>query len=327
MFALSEITWWPVGAKAATDAQVLRDIVYLSRSKDGNTRSWACVTLGHLAIHRSTCNAVFALNPCAQLVSGLTDSDVDTRCAAIYALSQISRRVEGARAVVHVNALECTRDFLHSADAKTRRWTCKLLGNIASHQSLFIAVLTIRPAYASVWLVALSDDRDIGVSRAAIRTLSELSYWPEGAEAAVRAKALKHATHTLHSTDAKTRRWTCTLIGRLAKHPSTSAAVLFRRPCPQLVTLLTDPDLNVCLSALNALVEISDRKAGARATLDAKVLEQVPQLIDSADPGIQGQACVMLGKLIRHMSIKSYRLHWHVSTRMVSLLRDPDRAD
>ena len=68
--------------------------------------------------------------------------------------------------------------------------------------------------------------------------LCEISNLPSGAQAVVDAKALDLVTQLLGSSDSYTRQHTCFMLGNLAKHESTSQAVLAVEPCIQLVSLL-----------------------------------------------------------------------------------------
>jgi hypothetical protein len=68
--------------------------------------------------------------------------------------------------------------------------------------------------------------------------LSELSSWPDGAQAALEAKTLDHVTELLQSPQSRVRSWTCRMVGSFAKHESTAVAVLGLKPCPPLVGLL-----------------------------------------------------------------------------------------
>jgi hypothetical protein len=68
--------------------------------------------------------------------------------------------------------------------------------------------------------------------------LSEISSWPDGAQAALEAKTLNHVTELLESPQSGVQQGTCWMVGRFADHKSTAVAVLGLKPCPQLVGLL-----------------------------------------------------------------------------------------
>jgi hypothetical protein len=66
--------------------------------------------------------------------------------------------------------------------------------------------------------------------------LSQISSWPDGAQAALEAKTLDHVAELLQSPQSGVRGQTCWMVGSLARHEST--AILGLKPCPQLVGLL-----------------------------------------------------------------------------------------
>jgi hypothetical protein len=68
--------------------------------------------------------------------------------------------------------------------------------------------------------------------------LSQIVFWPDGAQAALEAKTLDYVTELLQSPQSEVRQRTCWTVGNFARHESTAMAVLGLKNCPQLVGLL-----------------------------------------------------------------------------------------
>ncbi|KAJ7826840.1 armadillo-type protein [Mycena leptocephala] len=131
---------------------------------------------------------------------------------------------------------------------------------------------------------------------------SEISYWPDGAQAALEAKTLDHVAELLQSPQSGVQQSTCLMVGRLAKHKSTAMAVLGLKPCPQLVGLLRDQPVEVIEAAMYALDDISSWPDGVQAALEAKILDHVAELLESPQSGVQQWTCGMVGSFARHES-------------------------
>ncbi|KAJ7850036.1 armadillo-type protein [Mycena olivaceomarginata] len=212
IYALSRIARWPDGAKAVVDAKVLDHVHRLLKSPNPYTRRWACGLAGQLALHESTAPATLNLNPSVQLVSLLGDEDSFSR--ATYALTQIARWVDGAKAVVDAKALDHILTLLQSPNPYIRTCACELTGNLASHESTAPAILKLNP---SVQLVSLLGDENSD-SLVPWVTLSQIARWVNGAKAVVDAKALDHVLALLDSPIPSARKWACELLGNLVKH-------------------------------------------------------------------------------------------------------------
>lgn len=66
---------------------------------------------------------------------------------AICALSQIARWPDGAQATVDANVLDYVAQLIRSPRERTRKWTCVLVGKLASsvHESIVLATLESLP--------------------------------------------------------------------------------------------------------------------------------------------------------------------------------------
>ncbi|KAJ7850061.1 armadillo-type protein [Mycena olivaceomarginata] len=139
-YTLTQIAQWEDGTKAVVDAKVLDYVLPLLESPNPMTRKWACQLTGHLARHGSTAPAILKLNISVPLVSLLGDED-SVAYRAAYALTQIARWEDGAKAVVDAKALDYVSPLLKSPNQETRRWTYALTGHLAHHRSTAPAIL------------------------------------------------------------------------------------------------------------------------------------------------------------------------------------------
>ncbi|KAJ7850060.1 armadillo-type protein [Mycena olivaceomarginata] len=168
MCALSQITRWEDGAKAAVDAKVLDYVLPLLESPNQETQRWTCVLTGHLACHGSTAPAILKLNISVLLVSLLGDEDSQ----AAYTLTQITQWEDGAKAVVDAKTLDHVLPLLESPNQEIRRWTCTLTGDLARHGSTAPAILKLN---ISVLLVSLLGDEDSVFIEAAMYALTQIT--------------------------------------------------------------------------------------------------------------------------------------------------------
>ncbi|KAJ7826829.1 armadillo-type protein [Mycena leptocephala] len=299
IFALSWIGRWPNGAQAALEAKTLDHVAELLESPQSGVRKWMCWTVGSFARHESTAVAVLALKPCPQLVGLLHDQPVEVIEAVMYALSQIALWPSGAQAALEAKTLDHVAEMLQSPESGVRKWMCWTVGRFARDESTAVAGLGLKPCPQ---LVGLLHDQPVEVIEAAMYALYEISFWPDGAQAALEAKTLNHVVELLESPQSGVRKWMCWTVGRFAKHESTAVAVLGLKPCPQLVGLLRDQPVEVIAAAMYALYEISSSPDGAQAALEAKTLDHVVELLESPQSGVQQWTRWMVGRFAKHES-------------------------
>ncbi|KAJ7880380.1 armadillo-type protein [Mycena olivaceomarginata] len=179
-FALAQIVKWAEGAKDVVDAKVLDHVLRLLESPDPYTRKWANALVAWIASHKSTALAVLKLNPSVQLVSLLGGEDSLVPYVT-FALSQIARWIDGAKAVVDAKALDHILRLLDSPNSNTREWACYLTGNLASHESTAPAILQLKPIPQ---LESLLQDPDPPIRNNAISALEAIRRWPDGVDVA-----------------------------------------------------------------------------------------------------------------------------------------------
>ncbi|KAF7350393.1 hypothetical protein MVEN_01344100 [Mycena venus] len=335
--ALDKIAHSSDGAQAIVDAKALDLILELLETPSRNIRRWACGLVGNLACHESTIVAVLALKPFQTLVTLLSDEDSEVVDWAVYALSQIAHSSsqiahppDGAQAIVDAGALDHVLALLQSPKPNIRKCTCVLAGNLASHDSTRAAILALRPVQTLVSslrrvkilgfdavLTSNSNENNYDVIESAMYALSRIGFWLDGAEAIVDAKALNHIPELLDSPSPTIRKYTCELVGSIARHESTVLAVLELKTSERLLTLLWDNE--VVGFAATALSQIARRPDGALVIVAATTLNQILLLLKSQILEVRN----LLGELASHQSAVRAILKLKPCTRLVSLLREP----
>ncbi|KAJ6501411.1 armadillo-type protein [Mycena vulgaris] len=310
-------------AHAVVDSWVFHQIAELLESPCAEIRRSTCWMLGKLASHESTEAPVLHLKPCLKLVSLLRDKHIRVVESAIYALSQITQWMRGAEEVVRpsLKLRDCCRGLLESPDAEVQRWTCEMLGKLASHQYTLKWVLEIKPSVRLVTLLCDEAHRP-KVFEATIFALSCITQSPDGAQAAIDAKILDHIPHLLESSNSQVQRWTCRTVGGLAFTNCKSMVMLGANTCVKLVSLLQEEDVQLLEEAIFALSHITRWPEGAQFSVDAKVLHYLPKLLESSIPQVRYCTCGMLARLASHESTIADVLGINPCTRLVALLRD-----
>ncbi|KAJ7753644.1 armadillo-type protein [Mycena maculata] len=319
-YALGQISRWSDGAWAAFDAKVLVCIEELLGSSNQMVQRWACALVGNLASHESIAPAVLSMKPCIRLVSLLHHTDAEVIEWTTYALGQISRWPDGAQAAVDAKVLDSIEELLRSSNEGLFIWACRLVGNLASHESIAPAVLTARLCFQ---LVSLLRHKDAEIIHRATYALSEISQWPNGAQAAVDAKVLDYIEELFTSSNEMVQRWACTLVGDLASHVSIAPAVLTARPCIPLVSLLRQNDA-LAHRVAYALAKVSYWPNGAQAAIDAKVLDHVVGLLGSPHPVIRSCTSQLVRNLASHDSTAPAIAGLNFCLQLVSILNDED---
>ncbi|KAJ7090952.1 hypothetical protein C8R43DRAFT_964759 [Mycena crocata] len=135
LYALGAITHSQTGAQAALDAQVLHNAAESLASPNSEVRRLMCTILVHLGSHQAT-----ALSTCEQLAEIIRESNAHTQQVAVQTLCAITTAVVGAEAAMETEILRHIPPLLLSPDNKIRNDTQRLLGNLASHESLSLII-------------------------------------------------------------------------------------------------------------------------------------------------------------------------------------------
>ncbi|KAJ6545895.1 armadillo-type protein [Mycena vulgaris] len=212
---------------------------------------------------------------------------------AVAALYAISRLPEGAQAVVDAHVLDCVAKLLESPSIQVRRWTCRMLAELAKTSATM--VLRVKPCKQ---LVSLLRAKDLVVVESALYALSLLTNSPEGAQDAIDANLLGSITNLVTSASSDVQAWTCLLLGQLAAQETTSAAVL-REICKCFVQFLQLTDL-VSVTAVSALARISEHPGGIAAIVDTDIQTHILDMTESPDLDIRVHSDILLRNLLLH---------------------------
>ncbi|KAJ7488353.1 armadillo-type protein [Mycena latifolia] len=321
IFALAAITECREGSEAAVNEGLLDGVIELLDSPNHHTRRWACKALGEMAHNESTAPAVLASSPFMRLVLLLRDADAYVIENAIFALSEMTQWLQGIQDAVDAKILESVLELLGSPNARTCKWTCYMLGNLAHNELTVAAVLEVNSTPS---LVSLLQDKDADVLQSAIFALSGIIKYPHGRRIAVAAKMLAYLKQLLKSPHVDARTWACKTLGQFAHHRQTAMAVLDVKPCTQLASLLRDSDEETRESASYALARITEWPDGARDVVNAKAPEYIVGLLESGSTAAKGWACRILGNLAHHKCTAAALLGFNACRPLVSLLGHPD---
>ncbi|KAJ7707336.1 armadillo-type protein [Mycena rosella] len=269
------------GAQAAVDAGLLNFVDELLESQSTRVREWTCGILGHLMSQETTRRAVLSVKPCVRLVSHLRNNHLGVLQSAAEVFCIIAQWPEGAQAAMEANALDSIPQLLESPDVDIRVWTCKMVGLLARH------------------LMSLLCEENLDVIAPMTRVLCWIGKLPAAAQAAVDADILTFVAGLLQSPTPEVREWTCELLGELARHESTEVAILSIDPCPRLVSLLRDENLEVVDAATYVLCRITQWPDGSQAAVEANLWDCVAELLESPASRVREWACKTIGHLAR----------------------------
>ncbi|KAF7362690.1 hypothetical protein MVEN_00618300 [Mycena venus] len=297
VYALSKMSHWPDAAQAMAETKAVQHIPSLLSSSDADTRRWTCEMVGNLASNGS-------LNTSEELsttvVSLLSDDDKDVRKSALYALARIADSANGAQAIRETSIREYFPGLLKTPNPGVRRLACNLLAKLVTRD---ITSPGIIPNFVEwklhecLQIVPLLSDKDIRVQRQAINILSTLSSQPHGAQVVIDAGALEYVPGLLSSSDAETRRLTCEMLAYVVDHKFKLDGKL----CARVVVQLGDEDEEVRLGAILVLSKITRCRDGARTVGDTKIIEYVPNLLDSNNS--RSLICETLGNLALYQAL------------------------
>ncbi|KAJ6614751.1 armadillo-type protein [Mycena sp. CBHHK59/15] len=311
-----------IGACASVYSSALPALVTLLQSPDREVVRWTCRVLGNMALEGSLIQQIIDADPSVPLVSLLSRGDIGLQAATLYALHNIASSSEsGARAVVYANVLPPFASLLESVDKDSLTSACMLIGSIASHKNLLPSLLSVEVCAP---LVSLLRNPAITVQRAAGHALSQISCRSEGVEDVVVAGTLLVVPELLQSSDSELLEIACHIIGHIARIPSQSHAVVHVDPWPQLVTLLSHPDVTVQLAALRPLLSMSRTESGARSVADSNTVPAILELLRSTNVQILQNSCKTLSNLARRRLLSLDIVAGEDSLPLSGLLRHPD---
>ncbi|KAJ7455790.1 armadillo-type protein [Mycena latifolia] len=221
---MSTIARSPDDAQVVVAANVLNCVGKFLDSPNTELRVLTCELLAHLVRHESTRDAVLRVKPCRQLISLLRDQNPAVIQRAARSLARIATSVNRAQAVVEGKMLDCVEELLEFPNTTTVAvWTCKILGELARHETIVAAILAVKPCEQLVSLLGVTNY--FPVRTTAIFALVQLSKTPDGAAAIAATDFFVHLSHLMEFTDREVLLQTCVILRNLSKdihgRPST----------------------------------------------------------------------------------------------------------
>ncbi|KAF7356920.1 hypothetical protein MVEN_01027900 [Mycena venus] len=310
--AISELVRRLDGAQAIANAMTAAHVVILLRSTKWSLLEWLCLLLGQFVGSEATAPAILRLlgqpvgpeanvptylklTAYGQLIFFHFRHGAACLREASYALFQIARWPDGAEAIIDAKVLDKVLDLLQSPSPNERKWACQLVAALADHE---FAVNAMLHSIVCVRLLSLLRDQESWALLAATSALVQIARWPDGAQVIADEEGIMDVILILlQSPSSAVRECTCRLLGRLARHDRTAWAVSYLKSC---VPLLKDEEPQVTESAMYILTQIARRLDGAKAIVDAQVLNQVLKLLEAPDPTHWKWPCTLVGRLASH---------------------------
>ncbi|KAJ7458602.1 armadillo-type protein [Mycena latifolia] len=246
------------------------------------------------------------------------DSNRQGLIGRVLLLLKIADSRDGAQAILAANVLDDVAK--HAKDNAVANAAFAALSSIAFWPDGAEAVVAAK----ALDRVA---ERYTDVTREALGALATISNWPHGAEAAIAAKLLDHyATRGVPSSDGD-QRLMCQLLGNLAKHESTAAAVLAVNPWDS--SDFSHNWFSIAEKAFDTLENLTKWPQAAEAAVAAKVLDCLAELLALPDTLMHRSACRVLEGLARRESTSGavLDLRLKICERLVTLLGNNGWAD
>ncbi|KAJ6451335.1 armadillo-type protein [Mycena sanguinolenta] len=290
----------------------LQLVVEMLESPFPEIRSLTCSILGRLAGHDSTM-ATALCNFGAKLAPLFRDEDEKVVENAMLAFFAAFRCPGGAEAFIDANLSDNMTELLESPRPFVRTQACAKLGQVVSAKSTALSIFGIK-------LVPLIHDEDDTIVNNVVRAFCVAVGSPDGAQAFIDAKLLDSVSELLESPRPFVRTQACTILGHLAIAKSTALSNFGAK----LVPLVRDEDDTIAEKAMWAFSVAAHFPNGAQAFIDAKLLDRVPELLESSRPFVRTQACRLVGMLASHVETTTAVLKSKPCPRLVVLLRDED---
>ncbi|KAJ7455792.1 armadillo-type protein, partial [Mycena latifolia] len=283
---LERVAVSPDGETALDLDESLRDCVSdLLGSPNTLVRQWTCSMLEELAGSENTALVGLCVMSCPRLVSLLRDGDSEVISMAARALYRLAASAYGAQTMVNANILECVPALLELSDAEIYKCTWELLQQLARHEITASAVVgQIRSLLWSGNPTVMQDATQMLLYRT---TRSS-----EGIKAAMGTNVLERVPSLHEFQNFGVQKWTCDILGDLARHPMTSRVTV-----ELMVSLLRSGNPRVLESVAKELYHIARLSQGAQVAVNANVLEYVFEQVQSPNPSFGKWAWYMLERL------------------------------
>ncbi|KAJ6563032.1 armadillo-type protein [Mycena vulgaris] len=316
-------------AHVLLQSAVVDSVLNLFKSPEDVIRTWVLRILESLAEHMSTATAlskrlVLILRSVYPWASSLlpfrisTTEDIQVLRYAISVLARVTRSLDGEHAAMDVKVLDYLVEILAMDEPEDDALGWRM-EQLVSHHSIAAAT------YEKMVAVLLSKYAPPKVVEILSRALSPLATSLDGAHAVLNSETLNHLAELVQSPHTQVRKWTCQMIGNLARHDVTAMHVSGRGPCGQLVSLLRDSSVDIVGSACRALAIITGRSDGLQAAVDVKLLVYVPGLLEWPNAEIRTWTCCILENVALHPSVTDLlpaELYLKLLKQLKSILRD-----
>ncbi|KAJ7037105.1 armadillo-type protein [Mycena alexandri] len=299
----------------------------LLESSNAEIRISACKVLGNLALNEPRAVSVLSLVPL------LSDRHAEVIKQAAHTVGRMVESRDGAQAAVDARVLDYLPKLLETSNNEMRRLACTMLGNLSRHRFTVGSVISEIPWVQLMTLLRrvkphafVHATKNNGVEYAT-KALCRLDVWTDGAQAAVQAGVLDclpsllrssdstvcirasrfiqtFARELLQSSNAEIRISACKVLGKLALNESEAVSVLSLVPLLRRVMIPPsfpyDRHAKVTEHATYALGVIAEWPDSAQAAVDARILDYLPELLETSNNEVRRLTCTVLGNLAHH---------------------------
>ncbi|KAJ7612652.1 armadillo-type protein [Roridomyces roridus] len=172
--------------------------------------------------------------------------------------------------------------LLESDERQLQVLTCSLVGKLLAHQYGIAGQLTFSVGDEDVLLQMTS-------------TLAGVLGQPESALGEALLILLESETEAM-------RRWSCILVGNLARQKAAQRVLTSSEVVGKLVALLRDSDDDVVLTAMSALAAISQLPGGLRSLVAMNAVNAVGLTLDSTNTNMRLSVCAFVTTLAKSES-------------------------
>ncbi|KAJ6502785.1 armadillo-type protein [Mycena vitilis] len=310
-------------AEELIDNDVLDFLAKIIGSRNTYLQTWPRKLLTKVASHNS--GHTYGPRLCMWLVSFLRVAEHNVVEAATHALSLLAESLQGAKMVTDANAADYLEQLLKSESTEVRRRTWELTRHLASHE---LTAPVIFPLVMRGCDFDLSD----GLPADAIYTLMNLAKWFQGTDwrwDTFDKDVFDGIPELLTSQQPLVRRFACAVAGKIAAHGHPAApTILGLQTCERLVSLMRNGPGTLTEAAIYALCRICRLQHGVLDAVEAKIVEQLWELLDPKLSALPAGYCELVQTLAYHSVTSPFiiTLSSPLRIKFTSLLRGPDKS-
>ncbi|KAF7371307.1 hypothetical protein MSAN_00766800 [Mycena sanguinolenta] len=294
----------------------LQLVVEMLESPFPDIRRLTCTILGHLAVDKCTVLAAL-LNFGIKLVTLICDEDDKIVQIALRTLCVAVRSPSGAQAFIDAKLLDTLSELLKSPRPFVRMQACTLLEQLMVETSTAYTVVR----NFEMKILPLIRDEDDKVAERAMQAFSAAVRFPPVSQAFIDTTLFDGILELLESSRPFVRTQAGRILGQFVVDTSTASTVV-RKLGMKLPLLIRVEDDMVGANAMRVFSAAVRIPRGARAFVNAKLLDSVPELLESPRPFVRMQTCLLVAKLASHVQTRKAVLKWKPCPRLVVLLHD-----